>query len=231
MGTDLKIKSVAASDLHTEVLPQETQRAFSACLDLDFLLPYWYLAGGTALALQVGHRSSEDLDFFTRQKEFDIAFLEEELSRRGDWETTRTRAGTLYGIFLGAKVSFIAYPFFSPSSARVQCGSVQVLVPEDIMAMKVVAISQRGKKRDFVDMYWYCAFHGASLSDTIRRAVSEFPGRKHSMPHFLKSLVYFDDAEDDPMPKLHFKADWNTIKQYFTREVPKIAMELLGIEK
>lgn len=230
MGPDLKIELVAAGDLHTGILPQETQRAFSACREFDFLLPDWYLAGGTALALQVGHRSSEDLDFFTRQREFDVAILEDALSRRGDWETTRTLAGTLYGIFLGAKVSFIAYPFFDPSSARVQCGSVRMLIPDDIMAMKVVAISQRGKKRDFVDMYWHCAVRGASLPDTIRRAVGEFPGKKHSMPHFLKSLVYFEDAEDDPMPELRFEADWDTIKEYFRREVPKIAEALLKLK-
>ena len=96
--------------------------------------------------------------------------------------------------------------------------------------MKVVAISQRGKKRDFVDMYWYCAVYGASLTGTIRRAVSEFPGKEHSIPHFLKSLVYFDDAEDDPMPELHFEADWETVKAYFRTEVPKIAVALLDVK-
>src|SRR3989344_993349 len=212
MGSNLEITSIAVSDLHTDVLPPETQGAFSTCIDLDFLQPDWYLAGGTALALQVGHRSSEDLDFFTRQKEFDVAFLENALTQRGGWETTQTRAGTLFGILQGAKISFIAYPFFSPSPARLQCGTVRILVPDDIMAMKVLAISQRGRKRDFVDMYWYCNVRGGSLSETIRRAVTQFPGKEHNVPHFLKSLVYFDDAEDDPMPRLHFKADWKEIK-------------------
>jgi len=229
MGFDTKITSVDANDLHTEVLPQETQKAFSACIDLDFLKPDWYLAGGTALALQVGHRSSEDLDFFTQHKDFDIAAMERALQNRGDWATTQTQAGTLYGIFHGAKVSFIAYPFFHPSSVRVQCDKVQMLVPDDIMVMKILAISQRGRKRDFVDMYWYCAVHGSSLLDTIRRAVAQFPGKEHNVPHFLKSLVYFEDAEDDPMPRLHFKADWKEIKAYFRKEVPPIATQLLGL--
>ena len=229
MGSDLEIKSIAASDLHTEVLPQETQKAFSVCLGLDFLLPNWYLAGGTALALQVGHRSSEDLDFFTQRKDFDIASREGALMRQGDWATTQTQAGTLYGILRGAKISFIAYPFFDPSSARLQCGHVLMLVPNDIMAMKVLAISQRGKKRDFVDMYWYCVVRGGSLPETVRRAVAQFPGKEHNIPHFLKSLVYFEDAEGDPMPALNFKADWETVKAYFRKEIPKIAEELFGL--
>ena len=229
MESDLEIKSVKVEDLHTEVLPQETRQAFSTCIELDFLHPDWYLAGGTALALQVGHRSSEDLDFFAHQKEFDIAFLEDALTKRGNWETTRTQAGTLYGIFHDAKMSFIAYPFFEPSPARIRCGSVSMLVPDDIMVMKILAISQRGRKRDFADMYWYCAVCGGSLSDAIRRTVAQFPGRKHNIPHFLKSLVYFEDAEDDPMPQLNFKADWEDIKDYFRREVPPIAKQLLGL--
>lgn len=228
MGPHLKITSVLPTDLHTEVLPQETQRAFAACSRFDFLQPDWYLAGGTALALQVGHRSSEDLDFFTEQKDFDIEFLEREIQKRGKWETTISRAGTLWGIFEGAKMSFISYPFFRPSPTRLQRGSVDMLSPDDIMAMKIIAISQRGKKRDFVDMYWYCT-HGGSLQDTIGRTQAQFPGTEHNIPHYIKSLVYFQDAEEDPMPELHFKADWKIIKQYFEREVPSVAEKFLGV--
>ncbi|MBI5470475.1 nucleotidyl transferase AbiEii/AbiGii toxin family protein [Candidatus Kaiserbacteria bacterium] len=230
MGSDPKIISIAPSDLHTEALPPETSKAFFAFVNSDMVRSDWFLAGGTALALQVGHRSSEDLDFFTSRKDFDIAELEQTLSLHGTWETSRTSAGTLYGIFEGAKVSFIAYPFFRPSETRVQCGAIQLLVPDDIMGMKIIAISQRGKKRDFVDMYWYCAVHGGSLRDAILRAVTQFPERNHNIPHFFKSLVYFEDAEDDPMPKLHFKADWNEIKAYFKREVPRVTEEVLGLE-
>jgi len=230
MGSDVEIKEVAADELHTEVLPAETQQAFQACIELQFLLPDWYLAGGTALALQIGHRSSEDLDFFTKLKEFDIEALDQAFSSvPGDWATTQTQKGTLYGIFHGAKMSFISYPFFNPSTARLQCGAIRILVPEDVMVMKILAISQRGRKRDFVDMYWYCAIKGASLAETMRRALAQFPGKQHNVPHLVKSLAYFEDAEDDPMPRLHFEADWEGIKEYFRREVPLIAEDLLDL--
>ncbi len=229
MGSDLAVTSVEANDLHVEVLPPETQRAFAACIDLHFLQPHWYLAGGTALALQVGHRSSEYLDFFTQQKDFDAAALEDALMRHGIWETTLTREGTLWGLFEGAKMSFISYPFFNPSHAHLECGTVRILTIDDIAAMKILAVSQRCKKRDFIDMYWYCAVHGGSLEETMSRAVAQFPDRNHNIPHLLKSFVYFEDAESDPMPQLHFKADWDEIKAYFRREVPKIANKLLGL--
>lgn len=67
----------------------------------------------------------------------------------------------------------------------------------------------------------------APLDKVIRAALVQYPGKVHNVPHFLKSLVYFDDAESDPMSTLFLRADWKGIKQYFQREVPKIAKELL----
>lgn len=231
MGTHSQVKSIALEDLHVGVLPPETAEALRACVKLKVLEKEWYLAGGTALALQVGHRQSVDLDFFTNKPDFNTTDMERLLIKAGDWETTHVARGTLYGLFHGAKVSFIAYPFFRPPLAHIQCGHVRILLPEDIASMKIIAISQRGKKRDFMDLYWFTAVHGMGLSGIIRRAVAQYPEQKYSLPHFLKSLVYFADAEDDPAPPLHFKTDWETIKQYFKREVPKIARELLGIGK
>lgn len=230
MGPDSQVKKVELGNLHTDVLPEQTREAFSRAVRLDVLpVDEWYLAGGTALALQVGHRSSEDLDFFTEKKNFDTEMLERSLVGAGQWVTTRREQGTLYGIFHGAKMSCIAYPFFHPSAVHVQCGSLRLLLPDDIAAMKIIAISQRGRKRDFVDLYWFTAVHGDFLSDIISRAVSQYPESNHSMPHFLKSLVYFDDAEDDPMPMIHFKADWESIEAYFRTEVPKVAEKLLKL--
>lgn len=231
MGTRPKIRNVSLADLHADVLPRETIEALRVCSSLDFLREPWYLAGGTALALQAGHRQSVDLDFFTEEKDFDTFAMERALVAEGEWETTHIAAGTLYGIFHGAKMSLIAYPFFRPSKEYIRFGSIRILIPSDIAAMKIIAISQRGRKRDFIDLYWYTAAHKASLLQTILNAVARYPKRDHSMQHFLKSLVYFEDAEADPMPRIHFDADWGTIKQYFKREVQKIAEELLGIKR
>ena len=230
MGSDPEIKEITLEELHTDVLPSETQDAFRTAITLPFLKEKWYLAGGTALALQVGHRSSEDLDFSTEDKDFDIVNLERAVMNEGGWVTTQGYKGTLFGIFRGSKVSSIAYPFFRSSNQKLQCGTMRILPLDDIASMKIIVVSQRGKKRDFVDLYWYTKVHGASLSATIVRAIEQFPEKNHSMPHFIKSLTYFDDAEEDIMPKLYFKADWEEIKAYFRKEVPEVAKELLGIK-
>jgi len=226
MGTNSPL--TRPDELRLDVLPDETQKAFVACTSFDFLQSdNWYLAGGTGLALQVGHRRSFDLDFFTEKKDFEVTFVERLLLEKGDWVTTHSDRGTLYGLFKGAKMSFIAYPFFRPSSAHVQCGTVRILVPDDIAAMKIVALSQRGKKRDFVDLYWYGAIHKGSLTDTLQRTVAQYPDKKHSLPHFIKSLAYFADAEEDPMPQLFFEATWDSIKKYFERAAVEAAREML----
>lgn len=225
----VKTKNIQPEELHLAVLPKATREAFLVVRSFSFFRSSsWYLAGGTALALQVGHRQSVDLDFFCEKSSFYETRLERSLMSYGGWTTTLKNDGTLYGILRGVKMSFVAYPFFRPSPVRMRCGNMRILLPDDIAAMKIIAISQRGRKRDFVDLYWYCNFLG-SLPETIRRAVRQYPDSRHSVPHFLKSLVYFEDAEADPMPKNFFDADWKTIKVYFRREIPEIAKELLGV--
>lgn len=81
---------------------------------------------------------------------------------------------------------------------------------------------------DFIDLYWYALNH-EPLENVILRLPEQYPAVAHDFQHILKSMMYFADAEADPMPKLFFKADWNGIKRYFRREVPRISRVLLGL--
>lgn len=186
----------------------------------------WYLAGGTALALQSGHRKSVDLDFFTTKKRFNVKTLLINLSDYKDWKVTVEEDSTLYGELLGAKVSFIAYPFFIPKQAFLLYGSIRVLSLLDIAVMKIVAISQRGRKRDFFDLYW-CAQHVEPLLSIIKRLPEQYPSVAHDYHHILKSLVYFEDAEGDPAPEINFDANWDDVKSFFRKEIPVILDTLL----
>lgn len=231
MVTPLEITSVSSEELRLDVLPSKIRKAFVACGSFSFLAcSNWYLAGGTALALQAGHRKSIDLDFFTPKGAFQGIRLERDLLNTGNWRTTFQERGTLFGEFMGAKMSFIAYPFFQPTLSRLRYGNICILKPHDIAAMKIIAISQRGRKRDFIDLYWHMV-HKEPVKEIIQRAIHQYPGQEHNLPHILKSLVYFEDADHDPTPELLFKAEWQTIKAYFRREIPKIAKELLLGEK
>jgi len=114
-------RSIAKNELdklHLDVLPRVTRLAFLECIKLPlFAKNNWYLAGGTALALQVGHRQSVDLDFFTTKLSFDELAVERELLATGKWQLTYKEKGTIYGVYADAKMSLIAYPFFIPTTA------------------------------------------------------------------------------------------------------------------
>ena len=228
MVASFDLNQATLKQLRLDILPPTTRKAFLRCVHLPFFSSNdWYLAGGTALALQAGHRQSVDLDFFTSQKTFDEKGAEETLSETKDWETSSLASRTLYGKFSGAKMSLIAYPFFRPAEPFIQLGAVSILTSPDIAAMKIVAISQRGRRRDFLDLYWLCQ-HRLTLLESVERAERQYTVRQNRN-HLLKSLVYFADAETDPSPTIFFDADWPTVKNYFLTEVPRLAKKILGL--
>lgn len=214
-------------DSNLSILPLETKKALfflskQAWIDKSG----WYLAGGTALALQAGHRKSVDLDFFTTEKDFDKPELLGNFSGSSKWRTILNRKNTIYGELFKAKVSFIAYPFFIPIQKFVNYDAIKILHPLDIAVMKIIAISQRGRKRDFFDLYW-CAKNIEPLEKTIKRLKIQYPTVAHDYHHILKSLVYFSDAENDPEPEIYFKASWKNVKDFFKKEIPIIAHKIV----
>ena len=214
-----------------QILSRTTKKALDAARGMDWLeKDGWYLAGGTALALQAGHRQSIDLDFFAQKKIFPPAEVTSHFPNdTAIWDPYIVKEGTVYAKLHGAKVSFIAYPFFTPALPRHHYGLVPILDTNDIAVMKVIALSQRGRKRDFVDLYWY-AKNVAPLASVIRKLPHQYAGITHNYQHIIRAFTYFADAENDPMPTLLFDATWEEIKRYFEREATKLAKELLGLE-
>ncbi|WKZ24513.1 MAG: nucleotidyl transferase AbiEii/AbiGii toxin family protein [Patescibacteria group bacterium] len=187
----------------------------------------WYLAGGTALALQAGHRKSVDLDFFI-DKDFKEKEVIEYFSKNSQWSTEVEDKGTVYGTLFKAKVSFISYPLFIAKQSFLKHGFIKVLDKQDVAVMKIVALAQRGRKRDFFDLYW-CAQNIEPLGNTIRRLPKQYPSVAHNYHHILKSLVYFNDADHDPDPVINFKADWLKVKAFFRKEAALAAKDLMGL--
>lgn len=210
--------------LNLSHLPQPTLDALHLLAEQDWIKKSWYLAGGTALTLQFDHRVSVDLDFFTTQADFDAEFIITTLTAYG-WVTTLREKGTLYGELKGAKISFISYPYFIPKKPFIPHKNIQVLDASDIAVMKIIAISQRGKKRDFFDLYWY-VINKEPLLDVLKRVDMQFPNLSHNYHHILKSLTYFDEADEDPDPQIFFNVTWEDVKQYFLKIVPDIADKL-----
>ncbi|MBI2474330.1 MAG: nucleotidyl transferase AbiEii/AbiGii toxin family protein [Candidatus Taylorbacteria bacterium] len=214
-------------DWHYETLPKETKKALDFFSGQKWLKKSkWYLAGGTALALQAGHRKSFDLDFFSEDKTFDSKEFLKNFIGNSEWKTEVEEAGTIYGEVRKAKVSFIAYPFFAPMQNYILYGNIRVLHKIDIAVMKITAISQRGRKRDFYDLYW-CAKNLEPLEEILKRLKIQYPSIAHDYHHIAKALVYFADAEIDPDPEIYFDASWTDVKKFFSTEVPAILEKLI----
>lgn len=177
----------------------------------------FYLAGGTALALLIGHRESVDVDFF-RPGEIDVDLLERDLAPK---QVLLAKRDTLTFRRGGVKVECLRYDYpllFPPSISE----GVTVAHPVDIGLMKISAISSRGAKRDFIDLF-EIAHHFMALGDLFGLLPQKY-GLKANRLHMLKSLVYFDDAERDPDPGGWDSTQWPTIKQFFMQSASQIRL-------
>lgn len=183
------------------------------------------LAGGTALALQINHRLSIDLDFFGGQ-EFSMDRVLNNISRMGlKYSVQQEEKGTLTLIVNGIKVSFFHYPYPFVQKTVLKNG-IPLANILDIASMKVIAICQRGTKRDFVDLYF--VLQDIPFRKIAENMVKRFGKDRINPVNIGKSLVYFKDAESDPPVRYcgKIRPDWALIKSFFIRSVRPIVYDL-----
>jgi len=193
---------------------------------LEFLKKYgFYLAGGTALALQICHRTSLDFDFYT-EKKFDNRELLKLLERRFKKVILLDKAeDTLIVKINDVAVSFFRYPYPLISLPIEYENLPPIASKEDIAAMKIIAISDRGTKRDFIDIYFL-------LKEFSLKEILDFVKKKY--PNFniyfgLRGLTYFVDAEKKQKRKLYLIrfVSWSKIKKFLIEKVKEYQKEWL----
>lgn len=179
----------------------------------------FYLAGGTALALQIGHRYSVDLDFFIAEK-FSTTKLLKKLLAQPNCVKQSISKGTLYVKLNNVSCSFIVYLYPLIDQAIPSPWGIQLASIVDIGAMKINAIGGRGYRRDFVDLYFLAQIRPLPViwEDFKKR----YAGTGLSTFHVKKSLTYFVDAEKDPMPEMIKRADWKKIREFFEQETKNL---------
>ena len=200
--------------MHEHTLAPSTQKLFDKLAQNSWVSDF-YLAGGTALALHLGHRISVDLDFFNKQ-DFNEALIISKLSDIGKLEVFQKSLQSITGSVDDVKVSFLGYkyPLLKPGTKLKDIALASV---EDIACMKLDALSSRGTKRDFIDLYFIAKV--IPLSVIFEMFEKKYALIKYNMLHIKKSLTYFIDAEDDPMPKMIVPVTWKEVKDYFTEQV------------
>ncbi len=202
---------------HSEVLPPDAQKTLAALAAQAVLEPF-YLAGGTALALQRGHRRSVDLDFFGEDV-YNEDHLLRSLENLAGIKVISKSTETLHLHVGSAKVSFLGYHYPMLFPLLIFDGT-SVADPRDISAMKLSALASRGTKRDFVDAYVLSKQYG--LKELIGFFHRKFSKTTFSNIHLLKSLTYFADADKEPMPDMLQPMTWQEVKDFFTREAPRL---------
>lgn len=206
---------------HFESLPAVTRNVFTALAGQRIVEPF-YLAGGTALALHFGHRISADLDLFCEQP-FNEQALITALSTLDEFTLEQHEEGTVHSIVAGAKVSFFHYPYPMLEATRAVEG-IDVAGVRDIGCMKLEAVSRRGTKRDFIDLY-VIVRRLRPLNDLLRDYEEKYKKLNVNILHIKKSLTYFDDAEGEPHPRmLDTSVDWDAVKSFFLREAKRLAV-------
>ena len=171
--------------------------------------------------MRLGHRVSEALDLF-RTDSMDVRDLHDVLAPYGPYETLQEADHALTVVLRRTKLSFSrvgdaflfdpnAFSFFSIADVR------------DIALMKLIAVSGRGSRKDFVDLFMILQ-ERPSLGEYFELLPRRYDPSRLNTYHILKSLTYFDDAESEPMPCMLVPFRWEECKRFFVREARAIVL-------
>jgi hypothetical protein len=206
---------------HPEVLEAQQLRALEAT-GSPLTARGFRLGGGTGLALLLGHRQSEDFDWFSTEPVGDPMLLAREIQDEGvPLQVQQVARGTIHGTVNGVRLSLLEfrYPLLA-EPIRWPERKIAILSLDDISCMKLSAIAQRGSRKDFVDLFALGQEHRplAELLDLYRKKFDV-----QEIGHLLYSLVYFEDAEQERMPKMIWDSEWREVRERIESWVQELA--------
>ena len=206
--------------MHLETLDPQRIDLLKTLTDSSLLSPF-YLAGGTALSLQLGLRISFDFDFFTDSR-FSPDALSADLKQLiTDTKLVYSDRDTCDLLIQQVQVSFFRYPYplvSSPVTGVPPLTSLKMASVDDIAAMKLAAIGSRGSRKDFYDLYQIYHTVPGYQSERLISAVRHKFGLDFDMTYMVMALNYFESAESETLPRLFIPAAWEKIKHFFIKE-------------
>ena len=193
---------------------------------LDRLRPFasqlgLYLAGGTALSFQLGHRVSRDIDLFSRAPDLDLERARAAFAAVPEFEVTSLTDATLRFRIGNVPVDVVRYPYALLNPSQEGPGHFPMAGLEDLATMKLSAVSRRGIRRDFWDLYEIFSRQAPSLDQALNSYIRRYGVKESDVYHVLKSMTYFDDAELEALLPLGLTSEhWATIKSWFVEHIP-----------
>lgn len=180
----------------------------------------FYLAGGTSLALQIGHRDSIDFDFFSEDNIDTVRLFERlrEIFKGHKLLKIQEENNTLTVLIdESVKVSFFTYKY-KLIDKTISDENLTYASVADIGCMKLSTITARASNKDYIDLYFILKLF--SLSDLLKKAHEKYPELDRNL--ILKSLVYFEDITQE---KIKFKNNndivFEKVKEKLRSEVKK----------
>jgi predicted nucleotidyltransferase component of viral defense system len=205
-----------------QALDTRTLLLIKTISEIPSIAERFYLAGGTGLSLHLRHRRSEDIDLFTEKKFSLESYTEKIHSLNGQILTAEE--GSIHCIVNDAKLSLLYYPYPLIKPLK-KFSDIRVASIDDIVCMKIVAVSQRAEKKDFFDIYEVAKTYELSQ---IREAFHEkYNPKDKNCYHILKSVFYFNDAEESPDPISLNGTKWDDVKKYLLSREKEITNEFL----
>lgn len=198
--------------LHFETIDAKTLQLLKQLQSLQ-VFKELRLVGGTALALQIGHRKSVDIDLFGKVSGDEYEILNQ-IQSVSDYTVLKKSENINIFLINGIKVDIVNYPY-KWISQPITHQNIQIAGLEDIVSMKLSAITGRGTKKDFIDLFFL-------LNEFDLRKMFCFYNQKYpdgSEFLVLKSLTYFEDADKDEMPVMLTPQNWTIIKNEIQRVV------------
>ncbi len=198
--------------MHIEILSDPQRRAL-ASLDNPLAGTDFYLAGGTALSLQVGHRRSVDFDWFIARFEEPEALFQRLKSFKIDFQVQSVSLETAYLTIEGVQISFIGYDYpMLGKKVSLPGFGIQMASIDDIACMKLSAIASRGSRKDFVDLH-YLIRNFDPIENYLQLYMKKYQER--DIGHVVRSLGYFADAEAEPEIRMIKPVIWEDLKTDF----------------
>jgi len=185
--------------------------------------PQFYLAGGTALALQIGHRMSDDFDLFS-EKDIPVDLLEkvEKIFKESTIDIIINHSEQLSLVIDQTKVDFVKYPF-PLILGLIEYEKVKIVKIPEIAAMKAYTIGRRATYKDYIDLYFILSEKHSSLPEIIKISKEKF--KEHFDPRlFLEQLVYLEDIQEEPIQFIKEKVGKKKLEDFFQKEIEKIRL-------
>lgn len=209
---------------HWEAVVPKTREVLTTLGKLERVKPF-YLAGGTALALRLGHRISQDLDLFANIENFDHAWRESIASALQQVYSANVLQDSPLGLVMdieGLAVGLFTYGYPLLASTE-SLNGIELAGLLDIGLMKLDAIAGRGLRKDFYDVY-FIAQH-ITLSDLLAHAREKYAYSRNFGMRVLTALVDFDIAETETNPPLLAPVTWEQVKAFCTAQAEDLGKQ------